>query len=316
MAPASFLLVLAAAFLHAAWNMLLKGGRGGAAFNALMLGSAALFYLPGFLAVWPRAPMPPRAWACVAASGTVHALYFALLARSYTRADLSLAYPVARGSGAALAALAGALFVGERPDAVGLAGTAAVLAGIALLGTGLTGARTGAGGGWLAWALGTGATIGAYSLVDKVGVSLAHPFVYIYLVMALAAAITVLGCLAPAGRAARRPGAGPGNTPAYRQGATPAGGPTHGAGWMALVSEWRRGGPRAAATGVLMAFTYLLVLVALQTSKLLYVAPLRESSVLFSMLLGRLVLREEVGPRRRAAGAAVCLGAALLAAAR
>ncbi|MEW5934403.1 MAG: SMR family transporter [Bacillota bacterium] len=305
MSPGPFLIVLVAAFLHAGWNMLLKGGRGGMAFNVIMLTATVLVYLPGFLIVYDPRTFSHQAWLCVVASGAVHGVYFTLLAKSYSRADLSLAYPVARGSGAALAALGSTLLLGERPDAAGLTGIAAILAGMVLLwasehtgwhppsNRGTRGWRAeGASG--IRWALGTGVSIATYSLVDKVGVSVSHPFAYIYLVMACAAVIILLVSLAPKRRAE-----------------------TGGRSWREeLVSEWNRNGTRAAAAGLLVLFTYLLVLFAMRTSKLSYVAPLRESSVLFSMLLGLLVLKERITARRWAAGAAFCLGVVLLGLAR
>lgn len=299
-----FLVVLVAAFLHAGWNMLLKGGRGGMAFNTIMLTATVLLYLPGFLIVYDLGGFARKAWLCVVASGAVHGLYFTLLSISYSRADLSLAYPVARGSGAALAALGGTVILGERPDATGWAGIAAILAGMGLLWMsehvgghlpfvpGARGRRMEVSRLW--WALGTGASIATYSLVDKVGVSVSHPFAYVYLVMACAAVIILFAYLGQHRRAAA-------GGRSWREG---------------LVSEWNHNGTRAVAAGFFMLFTYLLVLFAMRTSKLSYVAPLRESSVLFSMLLGRLVLKERITARRWAAGAAICLGVVLLGLAR
>ena len=305
MSPGSFLTVLVAAFFHAGWNMLLKGGRGGVAFNVIMLTATVILYLPGFLTLYHPGGLSRQAWLCVLASGTAHGVYFTLLAKSYSHADLSLAYPVARGSGAALAALGSALFLGEKPDAAGLTGIAAILAGMVLLwgsehahghlqsACGTQGCQS-EGSSRIWWALGTGVSIGAYSLVDKVGVSLIHPFAYIYLVMASAAVIILLVSLAP-----KRPGE------------------TGARSWREeLVYEWNRNGTRAVAAGLFMLFTYLLVLSAMRTSNLSYVAPLRESSVLFSLLLGRLVLKERTTARRCAAGATISLGVLLLGLAR
>lgn len=302
-----FLVVLAAAFLHAGWNMLLKGGRGNVAFNVIMLSATAALYLPAFLIMFDPADFPRRAWLCVAASGAVHALYFTMLSLSYSRADLSLAYPVARGSGAALAAFGSTVLLGERPDAMGWAGITVIFTGLALLWTaectgehgqqagshrGRWRGRTGIPG--LGWAVGTGVTIATYSVIDKVGVSVSHPFTYVYMVMAIAAAIVVLASLG------------------YRGGKSGLK-----EGWcQQLIGEWNRSGIRAIAAGFFMLLTYLLVLFAMRASKLSYVAPLRESSVLFSMLLGSLVLKERMTARRLVAGGTICLGVVLLALAR
>ncbi|MEW6398286.1 MAG: DMT family transporter [Bacillota bacterium] len=300
-----FLVVLIAAFLHAAWNMLLKTARGGMAFTIIMLTATVVLYLPGFLIVHDLGGFTRKAWLCAVGSGAVHGLYFTLLSISYSRADLSLAYPVARGSGAALAALGGTAILGERPDATGWTGIGAVLVGMGVLWVSehvdghlrsVPGAsrRRPQGIPGLCWALGTGVSIATYSLVDKVGVSVSHPFAYVYLVMAFAAVIILFVSLG-------------------QQRCAAAGG----RGWReGLVSEWNRNGTRAVAAGFFMLFTYLLVLFAMRASKLSYVAPLRESSVLFSMLLGRLVLKEPISAHRWAAGAAICLGVVLLGLAR
>ena len=101
-------LVVAAAFAHAAWNLLSKPAVGGAAFVWLSAVAGTLLYLP-VLALALAADPGPLGWTAVglmAGSGALHALYFVLLQRGYATGDLSVVYPLARGTGPLLSATA------------------------------------------------------------------------------------------------------------------------------------------------------------------------------------------------------------------
>src|ERR1700716_1188033 len=161
--PFSIALVLLAAFLHAGWNALLRGGADRAQSMAVMnatLGIAGLVLLA-------MAGLPaPASWIYVAASGVLHWIYVALLVVTYRSGDLGETYPVARGSSPALVALAGSLFAGEWMNLPGIAGVGLVCAGIFMLAaaTGRLHAMN------LPWALATGVSIAAYTVVDGFGV--------------------------------------------------------------------------------------------------------------------------------------------------
>ena len=92
-------LVLVAALLHAGWNFLAKKSRNKMAFIWWFLLIASIGYLPMFIFFWPRFTPTPAGWACIVATGVLHALYFWFMGGAYERGDLSLVYPLSRGSG-------------------------------------------------------------------------------------------------------------------------------------------------------------------------------------------------------------------------
>lgn len=181
MSGAVLALVLLAAVCHAGWNFAARRVSGNLAVLWLGGGSGCLAMTPVAAAILWRCPdavaATPAAPLCVLATGAIHALYCILLGRAYERGEISVVYPVARGSGIALTALGGMLLLGEPISAAGAAGIAAVSLGILLLA--VPALRAGVGHG-LGLALGVGATIPAYSLIDKVGVGAVQPVVYIW----------------------------------------------------------------------------------------------------------------------------------------
>ena len=168
-------LVLGAAFLHALWNALVKG----ASDRVLMLG-LVVFGHAIFGAVLAAAfPLPERAsWPFLVVSTAIHYLYWAFLLLSYRYADLSAAYPIARGVSPVLVALGGLLFAGDALPAAGWAGILLVSGGIGMLLAGRGHSAIRAAGVYAA--LLTGLTIGAYTVVDGIGVRVSgSPFGYI-----------------------------------------------------------------------------------------------------------------------------------------
>src|SRR4051794_12805781 len=127
--PFSILLVLSAAFLHASWNALLRGGADRTQSMLIMnitVGVAGL-------AMMAVAGLPSSATAYVFASGLIHLVYNALLVRMYQSGDLGETYPVARGSSPALVALGGSLFAAEWMDLAGSVGVGLVCIGILMM---------------------------------------------------------------------------------------------------------------------------------------------------------------------------------------
>jgi len=156
-------LVLSAAFLHASWNALLRGGADRTQSMTIM--NAALGI--GGILVLPISGLPSAASAVYAvASGVLHWLYVALLVRTYRSGDLGETYPVARGSSPALVALGGSLFAGEWMNLLGTIGIGLVCAGIFMLAA----ARGRLHAMNLPSALATGLSIAAYTVVDGIGV--------------------------------------------------------------------------------------------------------------------------------------------------
>jgi drug/metabolite transporter (DMT)-like permease len=278
--PASALaLVLAAAFLHAGWNLLLKRtGSDPASLSFLSAAFGALAYAPLVLALHGGglAALSAAAWAAVLASSVLHVAYFLALQRGYRVADLSVVYPVARGVGPMLTALAAIALLGEPAGAGPLAGLALIVAGTFTLAGGwalLRGrwtARTRAGIGWGAL---TGVLIAGYTLNDG------------HAVRALGAAPVLFYWLSDATRAALllpwvalRPAR-------LRE---------------ALRRDWRP----ILAVGLLAPLAYVMVLEAMRRAPISQVAPAREVSMLVAAFLGAKLL-DEGQLRRRLAGAAL-----------
>src|SRR3977135_1508556 len=117
--PFSILLVLLAAFLHAGWNALLRGGADRALSMAMM---SATLGIAGLVLLAVAGLPVPASWIYVVASGVLHWIYVALLVVTYRSGDLGETYPVARGSSPALVALGGSLFAGEWMNLLGIIG--------------------------------------------------------------------------------------------------------------------------------------------------------------------------------------------------
>src|ERR1700748_3398149 len=130
LSPFAILLVLLAAFMHAAWNALLRGGADRAQSMAIM--NAALGIAGLVLLAFAGLPAP-ASWIYVVASGVLHWIYVALLVVTYRSGDLGETYPVARGSSPALVALGGSLFAGEWMGLIGAIGIGLVCIGIFML---------------------------------------------------------------------------------------------------------------------------------------------------------------------------------------
>ena len=287
MPGAALALVVGAAVLHAAWNALAKQGRDQFLFLWCSVTLASVVLAP-WAGAWLAAEgLPGAALPFVGATIALHAVYFFALGRSYGSGDFSRVYPIARGLGVALVPVAAFLIFGERVSTLGAAGIALVVLGVAGLhapGRAPTGAPAAthrpAGTGW---ALLTGLSIAAYSLVDKAGVARLHPVPYIALLGAGSSLLLLPMVLAR--RAALR-----------REWAV---------SWRAIV---------VASTMNLTA--YLLVLFAFRLSKAGYVVAARELSILFSAFIGSLWLGEGRLLPRLAGASVVVAGVALVALAR
>jgi drug/metabolite transporter (DMT)-like permease len=294
--PLVFALVAGAAVLHVAWNVLLKTA--GDPFRAATVGmsAAAAVIVPGAAIGWiaiDRPPIPPEAIALAAASAALEAAYFAFLAAAYRRGDLSVVYPIARGTAPLLAVAVGIIVLEERLGPPGIAGVAALLVGLLALQRpwrfvpALRGRAAPGGDPAIAFALATGVTIAAYSAVDRVGTRLVEPWLYAGLMWAFLAPYLWAGVLV-AGR--RRENLAPAPTPDVRRAAI--------GGWLTLAA-------------------YLLILAAFSVAPLTAVAPLRESAIVLASGWGTLRLGEGgnrgVAIRRIGASAVVVAGAVLLA---
>ncbi len=315
MPPLAIGLVLVAAVLHAGWNVLLKtsGDPLRTAVRLQAFGSLAL--VPIAVVAWlanGRPSIEPAGLGLVAVSAVLETLYFLFLSAGYRRGDLSLVYPIARGSAPLLSVAVGIGLLGERLPLVAWIGVGALIGGILFVARPWRALRV-AGAehrGAVGFALATGATIAAYSAVDRVGVRIVEPWLY---GAVLAVATTaLLGLTVAIGRRAGLLAPAPG-LPGAVTGVNRGSGSAEGGSRFAGVG-------RDAAAGILSLGAYLLVLFAYAIAPLATVAPLRESGIVLAAAWGALRLGEALPGResslRIGAAGLVVAGAILLAAAR
>lgn len=278
-------LVVLAGLIHASWNIAAKKAGGDARFAFFTSIVMMLVWAPvGLWAGWGVLPGWGWAeWTVVAVSGVLHVLYYVVLLRGYRKADLTVVYPLARGSGPLLSSLVAITLLGEQISAMGVAGIAGVVGGVFLIagGPGLLRAahdpaqrrRVHKG---MAYGLLTGAFIASYTVVDGYGVRflLMSPILVDYLGNFVRVALLAPVVLRD------RPAAA-----------------------ALLHRQWKY----ALLVGTVSPVSYVLVLYAMQVAPLSHVAPAREVSMLFAALIGGHLLGEGERLQR-------LLGAALIAA--
>jgi len=286
MSLVSLSLVVLAAFIHATWNLLAK--RAAAAGAAFVFSSnlfSSIIYLPWMIWIliyddltwtWPVV-------VCIVLSTVIHLGYSLCLQRGYQVADLSVVYPVARGTGPMLSSIGAFILLRETPTTQGILGLFAVVAGIGLITTqgdlaafkkprGLDGVR---------WGTATGSLIASYTVVDGYGVKVlgVHPVVLDWLSNLLRFFLLVPVVMRDWPGAKKR---------------------MQGHWWLAL------------GVGALAPLSYILVLSAIEMgAPLSLVAPAREMSMMVGAMFGMLILGERV-TAWRLAGCAVLIGGVVL----
>lgn len=275
--------VLVSSFLHALWNLFNKDSADRWAF---FLGQGlvmAVLYGPAVAWLVYRDGFPATAVPWVALSALTHAGYAVYLLKAYDAGDLSVAYPLSRTAPVLLAAW-DALVVREPVSAGGLIGV--FLAGGGVLVLQLPAVRRHGLVPVFAspvsrYALVTAVFIAAFTIIDKQGVRSLHPLVFLYcLSLGESAVIAPILGREVMGR---------------------------------LRKEWSANGARMFTTGALGGFSYLLILWALAGAPASYVLGLRQSSIVFGVILARLVLREAETGYRMAGATVIAAGSALIA---
>ena len=269
MSTAAFALIFGSALCHASWNFLLKrsdhktaflGSLGAVSFAAFLIPAAVVTSIDGI--GW-------RGLMFGGVSALLHGVYGLSLSRGYQLGDLSAVYPISRGMGPVIIPIAAVLFLGERTSV-----TAAF--GIALVVVGIYGIHIEAGGlrglsqplralnrPATRTALVTGALIATYSLWDKTALDHLSPLTLLQFAMAGHFLILLPLSL--------------------------------GNGASAIRGEWRQRGGSILAAGLLAPLAYVLILVALTTSRISYIGPAREVGIVFGALLGIVFLGEGYG---------------------
>ncbi len=285
-------LVAASALLHVAWNVRLKTAVDPLRAATIGMLAGTLAIVPVGFGVWLASgspALPAEGVALGLASGVFEAAYFILLAEAYRRGDLSIVYPLARGTAPLLLVAVGVVVLDERLGPAGWVGVACLLAGFLALQRPWQAftarCRRPSPDAAIAFAIATGVMIAGYTSLDRVGTRLIAPFTYAAILWVSGAFLLAL--------------------------------------WVRFVAGGRlwAGGPdqnrRAAVGGVLTLIAYLLILVALSVAPLTAVAPLRESATVIVATWGAVRLGEAASrgdaTRRIAASAVIVLGALLLA---
>jgi drug/metabolite transporter (DMT)-like permease len=269
-------LALCAALVHASWNLVLSRARDSEAATAVALVFGAAVWAPVAAITWE---VGAGALPYAAGSAVLELVYLALLAYAYQEGELSVVYPVARGSAPLLVLGFSLAVLGVSLSAVGIAGVCLVAAGVMLV----RGPRSGARPRDFRLALAIGASIAAYTLIDKQGLKHAHALPYLELILAPPAVVY-------AAALGRRRGA------------------------ASLRAEL---GLPAALAGLGMFGAFGLVLAALRlapNSAVPGVQAVRETSVVIAVALARIVLGERVSGPRAAGALAVVAGVAAIAA--
>jgi drug/metabolite transporter (DMT)-like permease len=291
MSASALALVILAGLIHAIWNIAAKKAGGDARFAAFTSVIGIVIWAP--VGVWFGWDVIPGwgalEWAFVVISGVLHVFYYVTLLRGYRKSDLTVVYPMARGSGPLLSSTVAILLLGERITAFGLTGIAAVVAGVFLIAGGpalFRAAQNPAKKAMLrrgmAYGLLTGVFIASYTVVDGYAVKrlLMSPILLDYF-----STFVRIGFLAPAVLRERE----------------------------ALADLWRRQWKYALVVAAISPIGYVLVLYAMQAAPLSHVAPAREVSMLFAALIGGQLLGEGDRLQRIAGAACIAFGVMALA---
>ena len=269
------LLALAAAVMHAGWNLLVK--QGGDDRFLLLWGQFSIAAVLCTPIVVGFGGVPKIAWLWVGVSGLSHLPYCLLLAKAYNHGDFSVVYPIARGGGAMLAAIGGVLFLADRISIQSALGIGVVVLGLVFLAGPFNAANKVS----VLAALGVACTIGVYSVSDAKGIRASSTVLYALATHIGTAVTTTTYALATGRRHDMQ---------------------------RVLQTQWRRLTLAAMASTV----TYALVQLAFKRAPVGYVSALRESSVVLAAFIGWRGLKEPVGTRRIGATLLVVAGMAIV----
>jgi drug/metabolite transporter (DMT)-like permease len=279
------LLVLLSACLHVVQHVALKRARDRLSFVWWMWLWAILLFLPVPILFWQ--PGSTLAWAVITVSAVFEALYYVAMTKAYKLGDLSIVYPLARGTAPLLILVWSALLLRERPSVGGVCGIGLIVCGLCLVNLQRLSAwrEVGLGLGQAAprWALLAGVCISCYTTIDKAGVRLLAPLLYTYLAMAL-----TLVWLTP--------------------------GTLRAVGWQGLLAEWRASRFNSLLAGLTAMAAYMLVLYVMRLgAPASYVGATREISVVLGALAGTIFLKEQSSITRVSGAVLIAVGVGAIA---
>jgi drug/metabolite transporter (DMT)-like permease len=281
----AFLLVVLAACAHSTWNILIK--RAADSKHLLLFSSAteALLFLPigvyGLLESW--SVLGRKACVLLVATGILQLLYTECLVRGYRASDLSVVYPLARGTGPLLSFVGAILLLHEHASVLSAGGALLITFGILLSSGGIDVLRHRLDQAGLFWGVATGFSIACYTLVDGYSVKrlLLSPFLVEYAGNGFRALVLSIGIL-------RR------ETP--------------------IAAEYRKYWKCVCGIAVLMPVGYILVLFAMRMAPVSHVAPIREMSMMIGTYFGIKFLHEGHAQRRIFGSVLIAIGVAAIAA--
>lgn len=279
------LLVITAAILHAAWNLVTKQVNGGLPFFWTIGLLSSVICLP--FVIWQMQQVSisfsSAGWLFAMVSAAIHSVYFLVLQAGYRKSDLSVVYPLARGSGPFITVIGAIVLFQEQPGWMALLGVVLIISGVLVM-TGLrfrssNDKRLQAG---ILYGTLTGVCIAGYTLWDRLGVVNYHVSALLITFASMAVPFLAL-------------------TPMAIRRKTEA------------VSELKQHWKQALIIAVCQPLSYLLVLIALKTTPVSYVAPAREISIVFGVFFGSNLLKEADGKKRIIAACIMLTGIVLLA---
>lgn len=250
-----WLLVLFSGVIHALWNLKVKQVENRTLFLALAYIAAGLFVLP-VVFIYKGFSIPGDALVPIIMSSVAEMLYVLSLTKAYSSYDLSFVYPIARGSGPIWATLAGVVFFNEHLSITGIAGMAAIIAGIVIIGFKKENKSYTA----LGLSLLTGLFIGSYSALDRLAIEYTTVYSLLFLKFTMAGIMLLLTQVKQDKLAEK------------------------------IISSIKL----SSLTGFFILSAYGLVVVAMKYSNLGYVTVGRESGIGFACLLGFLILGERI----------------------
>ena len=279
----ALLLVVIAAVLHAAWNLITKQVNGKLPFFWLVSLAASIICVPFLLLQSSRVQFTWTQTVLIFAlvSAILHLLYFVLLQTGYRKADLSVVYPVARGAGPLFSVTGAVLLFHEKPGLLAITGICLIIAGVIVM-TGFKVTKNTRVATGLQYGLLTGLFIAMYTLWDKAAVVDYHVSA---LFITFASMLLPLLLLIPVMLKRRQE----------------------------VVEEARLHWKQVIMVAIFQPLSYLLVLIALKTTPITYVAPARELSIVVGVFFGTNLLKEADAKKRIVAAVVILAGIVLLA---
>jgi len=278
MTPTSLSLVIVAAFIHASWNILLKRVRGGLSFLWFVDILQGFVFAPWIAwVIWSEKPtLGFTEWFFIVGSAVIHIAYYFFLQRGYRLGDISLVYPIARGSGPMLSSMVAILFLGERPGVLGILGIMAIGVGIFFLAGGIRNPHPDIRAAIIAGLL-TGMSIATYTVWDKYAVSVIYVSPILLDLLANPLQALLLTPLVWNRRAD-------------------------------ISTYWKQSRPELFGVTILNPISYILILLAMTVAPVSQIAPVREVSTLIGAVIGGRLFAEQHLRSRLAAASIIVLG--------